>query len=67
MLPELNRTVKICEKYHLIDKLLNYNLILGRDILHELGIIFNFIIKIIIWQEVSKSNKPSNCTAKNSL
>ena len=46
------------------DKLFNYDLILGRDILHELGIIFNFQNKTITWQEVSISMKPPNCTAK---
>ena len=51
-------------KCHLTDKLLNYNLILGRDILHELGIFFNFEHKPITWQEVSFSMKPPNYTAK---
>ena len=46
------------------NKLLNYDLILGRDILHELGIIFNLENKTITWQEVSISMKPPNCTAK---
>ena len=46
------------------DKLLNYDLILGSNILHELGIIFNFENKTIIWQEVSISMKPPNFTAK---
>ena len=41
-LPELNHFAKIYAKYHLTDKLLNYNLILARDILHKLGIVFNF-------------------------
>ena len=41
-LPELNHSAEIYAKCHLMDKLLNYYLILGRDILHELGIIFNF-------------------------
>ena len=39
---ELNHSAEIYEKYHLTDKLLNYDLVLGRDILHEFGIIFNF-------------------------
>ena len=43
-----------------MDKLLNYGLILDKDILHEIGIIFNFENK----QEVSISMKPPNCTAK---
>ena len=52
------------EKCHLMDKLLNYNLILGRDILHKLLIIFNFNNKTITWQEVSILMKQPNCTAK---
>ena len=41
-LPALNHSVKIYAKCHLTGKLLNYDLILGRDILHKLGIVFNF-------------------------
>ena len=63
-LPELNHSAEIYAKCHLTDKLLNYDLILGRDILHELGIIFNFENKTITWQGVSISMKPPNCTAK---
>ena len=63
-LPELNYSSKIYVKYHLTNKLLNYDLILGRDKLHELGIIFNFKNEIITWQEDSVSMKPPNCTAR---
>ena len=49
------------------NKSLNYDLILGRHILHELGIIFNFKNKTITWQEVSSSIKQPNCTAKEFL
>ena len=45
----LNNTVEIVIKRHLIYSLLNYNLILGRDVLHELGIISNFEDKTINW------------------
>ena len=63
-LPELNHSAKIYAKCHSMDKLLNYNLILGKDILHKLGIIINFESKTITWQEVSISMKQPNCTAK---
>ena len=46
------------------NKLLKYDLILFKDILHKLGIIFNFKNKTINWQEVSISMKSPNCTAK---
>ena len=52
-LQELNCSAEIYVKRHLTDKLLNYKLILGRDKLHKLGIIFNFENKTISWQEVS--------------
>ena len=47
-----------------MDKLLNYNLILDRYRLHELGIIFNFENITITWQEASISMKPISCMAK---
>ena len=63
-LPELNHTPEIYSKCHLTDRLLNYDLILGRDILYESGIIFNFENKTITWQEVSILMKPPNSTGK---
>ena len=48
----------------MVNKLSNYNLILGRDILHKLGIIFNFKNKTFTWQEVSISMKPPTYTEK---
>ena len=52
-LPELNHSAEINAKCHLMDILLNNDLILGRDTLHKLGIIFNFENTTITWQEVS--------------
>ena len=46
---------------HLTDKLLNYDFILGRDIIQDL---FFFKNKTITWQAVSISMKPPNCAAK---
>ena len=63
-LSKWNHSAEIYEKCRLINKLLNYNLILGRNILHKLRIIFNFKNKTITWQEVSISMKPPNCFAK---
>ena len=63
-LTELNHFVEIYAECHLTDKLSNYNLILGWDILCKLAIIFKFKNKTITWQEVSISMKPLNCTTK---
>ena len=46
-LPELNHSAEIYAKCCLTNKILNYNLILGRNILHKRGIIFNFGNKTI--------------------
>ena len=54
-LMKLDNAAEIYVKCHLTDKLLNYDLILDRDILHKQGIIFNFENKTITWQEVSIS------------
>ena len=50
-----------------MEKLLDYNLILGRDILHKLGIIFNFENETITWQEDSIAINHQNVQQKNSL
>ena len=61
---EVYHAAKIAAKYYSTDKLLNLNLILGRDILYELGLIFKFEYKSITLQEISISMKPPNCTEK---
>ena len=63
-LPKLKHLAEIYAKCHLTDKALNYDSILGRVILYDLGMILNFENKTISWQEVSISTKPPNCTAK---
>ena len=50
-LSELNYSTEIDTKCHLTEKLLNYDLILGRDMLQKLGMIFNRKNKTIIRQE----------------
>ena len=63
-LSELNHTTEIYAKCHLTAKLFNYDLILGRALLYELGLVFNFKNKTVTCQEVSISMKPPHCTAK---
>ena len=45
-------------------KLLYYDLILDRDILNKIELIYNFKNKTITWQENSISMKLPNCMAK---
>ena len=63
-LQELNHTAEIYAKRHLTDKLLNYDLILVRDMQHELGIGFNFENNAKYFKEISFPMKPPDCTAK---
>ena len=41
-LPKLNHFTEFYAKCHLTNELLNCHIILGRDMLHKLGIIFNY-------------------------
>ena len=59
-----NLSADIYTKYRLMDTLLNYYKILGRDIQCRLG---DFKNNTSTWQEVSISMKPPNCTAKESF
>ena len=65
-LPELNHSTEIYAKYHLNNKLLNYNLILKRDIIHELGIIFHFENKSVTWQPTKLNGKRILCNQRKS-
>ena len=65
--PKLNHKAEIVAKYHSTNILLNFNLILGRDILHELLMIFYFENKTIPLQEVSISTKHPECKSKEPL
>ena len=64
---ELKHNAKIYANCHLTDKLLNYSLILGKDIRHKLDIFFNLRNKTITGQEVSILMEPPNCTVKESF
>ena len=55
--PALNHIAEICAICHLTHKFLDYNLILGRGILNEIGIIFYLENETITWQEDSISMK----------
>ena len=52
---KLNHSAEIYATCHENNKLLSYDLNLGRDILHNLRIISNFENKTTTWQEVSIS------------
>ncbi len=54
MLPELSETKLIEWNMHIVSsKTMNYDIIIGRDMLEELGIIIDFKSKQITWDEIS--------------
>jgi len=54
MFPELSETKLIEWKMHIVDsESMNYDIIIGRDVLEELGIIIDFKSKQITWDEIS--------------
>jgi len=54
MLPELSETKLIKWNMHIVNsKAMNYDIIIGRDMLEELGIIIDFKSKQITWDEIS--------------
>ena len=65
--PEFNPTAEITNIL-LITKILgSYNLIIGRDLLHKLGVDINFSTKTMCWNGVPIDMKPPTCTCKDSF
>jgi len=61
MLPELSETKLIEWKMHVMESTtMNYDIIIDRDILEELGIVINFKTKQITWDEVSVPMRSMN-------
>ena len=61
MLPELSETKLIEWEMHVMESTtMNYDIIIGRDILEELGIVINFKWKQITWDEVSVPMRSMN-------
>ena len=50
-LPEFSSKKKIVHNFHVTqDMALNYDMIMGRDVLNELGIIVDFAQKVLTWE-----------------
>ena len=62
-LPELNPTGKITFNLHVAPTLGAHDIILGKDLLQELGILLYFKQQIIAWGHANITMKTSNCTA----
>ena len=63
-LPELNPTAVIHTEVHITEHMANYDMIIGRDLLHKLGFILNFKEKTVEWEEKIIEMKPLECERK---
>ena len=45
----------------------NYNLIIGRDLLHKLGVDIGFSSKTMTWDDVTIDMKPPTCTREDTF
>ena len=66
-LPELNSTAEIEVTCCVTKQESNYDIILGRDILRELGLKFDFSTNKIIWDHIEIDMKPVDCNKKEHL
>ena len=65
-LPELNPTSKVKFNLHVASTLGTYDVILGRNLLKELGIILDFKEEIVTWNHAHITMKTSDCTTMDS-
>ena len=63
-LPELSNSRTICAHVHVAPKLNEFDMIIGRDLLSELGITLNFKENSIQWDDIEIPMKPEDATAK---
>ena len=63
--PEFNPTAEITKLLHMAKTLGNYNVIIGRELLHKLGFDISFSQKTMTWNDVTIDMKPPTCTKED--
>ena len=63
-LPELNPSAELKIVCHVTNRQSNYKIILGQDVLNELGIVLDFKRRVILWNESEAQMKPLESTSK---
>ena len=64
---EFNPTAEITHTVHVTKTLGNYDIIIGQDLLHELGIDIRFSTKSMCWNDVEVDMKKNTCTKEDSF
>ena len=63
-LVKFNPTAEITHTVHVTKTLRNYDIIIGQDLLHELGIDIRFSTKTMCWNDVKVNMKKSHARKK---
>ena len=63
-LPELNHTAEIATEFHVTKQKSAYDIIFGRKLLKELGIVLDFNQMVTIWNDVTIPMKDVNAEVK---
>ena len=64
--PELNQSAEISKKLHVTQMNGRYDIILGRDILKEIGLVINFHAETVRWNNSIIDMKPPDCIQETS-
>ena len=64
---EFNPTATISHQAHITDTLGQYDMIIGRELLHELVIDLHFNTTTMHWQDVEVIMKESTCTKEETF
>ena len=64
-LPELNHTAEISANFHVTNQKSTYNIIFGRKLLKDLGIILDFSQMVTIWNDVTIPMKDVDANLKS--
>lgn len=62
ILPELHEGRTICARAHVTPSLGQYDMILGRDLLRELGMVIDFSQQTVTWDDMSVPMKPEDAS-----
>ena len=65
--PEFNPTAEITKSLHVAKILGKYNVIIGHELLHKLGVDMSFSQKTMTWNNVTIDMKPPTCTKEDSF
>ena len=65
--PEFSPTAEITKTVHITETLGNYDLIIGRELMHDLGVDISFSQKTLTWNDATIEMKNPTCTKEDSF